>query len=255
MPAPGLSGSALDIIKSSLRKLNVYQSNETIPEDEAQDCLVALNLMLDSWNADGLTIYTTQYLDFPLTGGVTQLDGSKKFTLGDGGDFNMPRPAEIDGASILIMSNPQQPIEYNLPIYTTQDWKEKVPVKGVAGNLPVLAYDDGAFPLRNITFWPSITENIRFRVYSWQPLGQFASLRTSVSYPPGYMEAIIFNLAVRLAPDFQTSVTPETSALAMSTLARIKTSNSDDTQLHSDIRNNVMTGVQMRAELFGIPTI
>ncbi|HEY6022163.1 MAG TPA: hypothetical protein VIY48_20545 [Candidatus Paceibacterota bacterium] len=249
MAVPGSTMTALEVIKSGLRLLNVIQSGEDPQAEEANDSLVILNQMLDTWNGDGLTIFTTQITDFLLT------SLKQTYTLGEGGDFNMPRPAELDRCSILILSNPQQPIEYNLPIYTTQDWQSRVPVKTVQGNLPVLCYDDGAFPLRNITFWPNASDNIKWRLYSWQPLTQFGDLNGIAAFPPGYLEAIKYNLAVRLAPEFSTSVSAEVLALATSTLGQIKASNADDTQLRSDIKSSAMTGTQMRAELFGIATI
>ena len=44
--------TALDIIKGALRRINSYQSGETIAQPDAQDCLDTLNDLLDSWSTD-----------------------------------------------------------------------------------------------------------------------------------------------------------------------------------------------------------
>ncbi|MCU1301964.1 MAG: hypothetical protein JWQ87_2248 [Candidatus Sulfotelmatobacter sp.] len=246
MAVPGSTSSALDLIKGAMRNLNIYATGEEPSADEAQDALVILNQMIDTWNGEGLMIFTTVITDFPLT------SSKQIYTLGTGGDFNIARPAEIDRASIVILSNPQQPLEYPIPVYSTQDWQEKVPIKNVPGNLPLLIYDDGGFPLRTLTFWPVASDSTLFRLYSWQQLTQFNDLQQVASYPPGYMEALRYNLAIRLAPEFQKSVPPETAVLAMNAMAKIKTSNADDTQLRSDLSSS-STSSRMRSELFNIP--
>lgn len=246
MAIPGSTASALDIIKGALRSINVLASGEEPTGDEAQDALVILNQMLDTWSADGLNIFTEGITDFPL------VSSQQIYTLGSGGDFNIPRPAEIDRAAIVILSNPVQPLEYPIPIYTTQDWADKVPIKNVPGNLPLLVYDDGGFPLRTLTFWPVASDNTLFRLYAWQLLTQFTNLTTINGYPPGYQSAIRNNLAISLASEFGASVTPETEMLAVTTLASIKRANADDTQLRSDLGSSYDSS-RMRTELFNIP--
>ncbi|HEY6022465.1 MAG TPA: hypothetical protein VIY48_22165 [Candidatus Paceibacterota bacterium] len=252
MPYPGLELSALDFIKSSLRALNVIQSGEDPSAEEGNDCLQILNQMLDAWNSDGLTIFTIQINDFPL------VSTQQTYTLGSGGDFDMPRPAFIDRASVLITTNAPQPIEYVIPIYTTQDWQQKVPVKNVLGNLPLLVYDDGAYPFRNLTYWPAISDSNKARLYTWQSLTQFSNLTDLASYPPGYAEALISNLALRIAAvgGFQSNPSDDLRALAAKSLANVKMGNADDTQLRSDLNASALhSGAQMRAEIFNIPTL
>ena len=236
----------MDFIRRAMLSILVLGSGETPTQAEAQDGLATLGDMLDVWDSDGLMIFTTQITDFPLTG------AKQTYTLGAGGDFDMDRPAFIDRASIVLLSNPAQPLEYPIPVYTTQDWQEKVPIKNSPGNLPLLVYDDGAFPLRNLTFWPFATDNTTFRLYSWQRLSKFTDLTTAIAFPPTYAEAIRFNLAVRLAPEFGVSVSPEVASLAASSLAALKASNPDETKLRSDLRGSA-TGSRLRSELFNIP--
>jgi hypothetical protein len=246
MANPPTGQTANDLIRRALLMIGVLGSGEVPTGDESNDALLTLQDMLDAWNSEGLMIFTTQITDFPISG------AKQIYTLGAGGDFDIDRPAVIDRCSIILLSNPAQPLEYPIPVYTTQDWQEKVPIKNSPGNIPLLVYDDGGFPLRTLTFWPFATDNTKFRLYSWQQLTQFADLVTAHAFPPGYSEAIRYNLAVRLAPEFGMSVTPELVALALQSLAAVKSSNADDTQLRSDIRGSY-TPTRMRSELFNIP--
>lgn len=246
MAIPGTTMTALDLIKSALRSINVLAAGENPSADEGQDSLVILNQMIDSWNADGLMIFSEDINDFPLS------SNQQVYSYGPGGDFDAPRPVNLDRASIVILSNPAQPLEYPIPIYTDQDWQEKVPIKNVPGNLPLLIYDDGGFPLRNVTFWPVASDATLFRSYVWQKLTQFTSLQSIGAFPEGYIEAMRHNLAVRLAPEFQAQLSPATVELARSGLAVIKGGNADDTQLRSDLMTSE-TPSKMRSELFNIP--
>ena len=55
--------TALDIITSALRRINSYQPGETISNPDTDDCLEALNDLLDSWSTDKLQIYgTNEYI-------------------------------------------------------------------------------------------------------------------------------------------------------------------------------------------------
>lgn len=49
--------TALDVIKGALRRIVSYQSGEAIAAPDAQDCLEALNDMLDSWSTDHLSVF------------------------------------------------------------------------------------------------------------------------------------------------------------------------------------------------------
>jgi hypothetical protein len=246
MPVPGAQSTVQDLIKSALRSLGVLAQGEEPSAAESQDALVIFNQMVDTLNADSLNLFSETMDEFALSA------AKQTYTYGPGGDFNKPRPTYIDRASIVILSNPQQPLEFPIPIYTTQQWQEQVPIKNTPGNLPLLIYDDCAYPLRNITFWPFASDNTHFRSYTWQKLTQGTNLSTIIALPEGYAEMLKTNLAVRLAPEYQASVHPVTAMLAISTLATIKAANADDVQLHSDLTSS-NTPSKMRSELFNIP--
>jgi hypothetical protein len=221
-------------------------SGEETPLAMANESLAVLNDMIDGWNAERQAIFTTRSDDFPY------VLGKQSYTLGTGGDFNIPRPARIDAMSTILLNNPANPVEVPMAMYSVEDWQTQVPVKVVNGSIPLICYDDGGFPLRTLNFWPIPTEQPNaVRIYSWQALTQPATLDSVIAFPPGYAEAFRYNLAVRLAAEFTSPLTPTVATIAISSLARLKTMNAPDLSLRSDLVPDPAEW-NYKADLFGI---
>jgi hypothetical protein len=239
--------TALDLITSSLRLLNVLAAGETLDVGAANDALEVFNSMLDAWNADSLAIFTTRSDDFPF------VLGQQSYTIGTGGDFDIPRPPQIDSMSAILLTDPSNPVEVPLVSYSVEQWQQGIPVKNVDSSFPQIYYDDGGFPLRRIFFWPiPTTQPNSVRIYSWQALAAAATLQSDISFPPGYKEAFRFNLAGRLAPEYNVAVPPAVATIAIQGLARVKTMNAPELTLRSDLIGSV-DGYNYRADLFNIP--
>ena len=242
--------TAFDIITSALKLVGVLADGETPSDDTANQGLSVFNDMLDGWNAERQAIFTTRIDDFPLT------LAKQVYTLGAGGDFNIPRPARIDAMSAILLQNPDNPIEEPITLWTIQDW-QNIPVKNVPGSFPLGCYDDGGFPLRSLSMWPIPQDQpVSARIYSWQALGQPADPTSTVIFPPGYAMAFRYNLAVLMAAEF--GVTPDkydsqtVKTTAITSLARVKSINAPQVQMESDLVPN--TGeYNYKADLFGIP--
>ena len=242
--------TAFDVITSALRLIGVVAGDEQPSLGEANQSLTVFNDMLDAWNAERLAIYTTRSDDFPY------VLGQQSYTLGTGGDFDIPRPARIDAMSTIILEpDPSNPVELPITIFSVDDWQTKVPVKHVASSIPQICYDDGGFPFRTLNFWPyPVTQQNSVRIYSWQALAA-QTLAAAVSFPPGYAEAFRYNLGVRLAAEFGVAPTAYNAAtvqdLATKGLARIKTMNAPDMGIQSDLVP-WPAGYNYKADLFGI---
>lgn len=242
-----ITRTALEVVTRALRLIGVVAGGEETPIDMAGDALDTLNDMIDAWNAERLAIFTVGSNDFPF------ILGQQAYTLGSGGNFDMTRPARITGMSAILLSNPANPIEVPIAMYTVEEWQKEMPVKTVSGSFPQVCYDDGGFPFRTLNFWPIPTfQQNSCRIYSWQPLLLAPNFNTNITLPAGYSEAFRFNLAVRLAPEFNAPVSPELQAAATQSLARIKAMNAPLLDLKSDL---IATepGYNYKADLFGIP--
>jgi len=238
--------TAFDLVTSALRLIGVLADGETPSDVNANTGLSVLNDMIDAWNAERQAIFTTRSDDFPF------VLGQQSYTLGLTGNFNIPRPARIDGMSAILLDNPSNPIEVPLVMFTVDQWQTEVPVKVVDSSFPQICYDDGGFPLRTLNFWPiPTTQPNSVRIYSWQALAA-QTLVSVVSFPPGYAEALRYNLAARLGAEFNSPASSVVIALAQQGLARIKTMNAPELLLRSDLIASP-AGYNYKADLFGIP--
>lgn len=194
---PGLALNALQIITQSMTSLNVLASGEVPTAAEASDSLNTLNQMIDSWQAQRLTIFAISRQVFALT------LGQQVYQMGLGApDFNVPRPAKIDRVSIINLNNAVQPLELPIDYVTDTQWQQ-IPTKNILSALPQEVWDDQQFPYRNLSFWPIPSQApLQTAIYSWVALNQFPNLTTTFQFPPAYARAIRFNLAIDLFPEF-----------------------------------------------------
>lgn len=222
-----MSMKASDLIASSLRLIGVLASGENPSSNEQNDALASLNSLIDSWSNEQLLIPNKVREVFPLVG------GQQTYTMGTGGDFNTSRAQEIENC--LIQFAQTSPVA-ELPIkILTKDEYQGVIVKTLQSTFPLYVYNDGAYPLDNLNFWPvPSTSGNNVVLYSWKPLSQLATSTTSISLPPGYERALKYALAIELAQEYG-KVLPETTiALAIESKAGIKRINYRPSYLQVD---------------------
>ena len=189
-----MSTTAQTVINGAARLIGVMAEGETLTAGQSNDALLALNEMIDSWSTESLLIFAEVIETFALVG------GQQLYTWGATGNWNSARPQDISRANIQVLGTPMLN-EIPLEIINQDAWSG-IQVKGVSSSIPTKLYNDGQIPLTNVYLWPipSVANNIIF--YSWKPLAQFANLATSFVFPPGYLKAMRYNLAVTLAPEY-----------------------------------------------------
>jgi hypothetical protein len=208
------------ILYPALRKAGVTLGPQRTPSPaQYQDALDELNRLLGSLNTDRLFIYTIARYEYPLT-------GAKSFTIGIApqgqlADLNGPRPVTIDKANI-IYSMPE--IRRPLALLTDLQWSQIV-VQDIANTIPYALYDDYAYPLSTLYIYPQPVPGYILELYMWQVVPGFVTPDDIVLLPPGYEDALVLNLAVRLAPHFQRVVDPDVRNDAQKALMRIESIN------------------------------
>lgn len=209
--------TGIDLISSSLRLIGVLASGETPSGAEGADGLVILNQLIDEWNSERLSIFAITTHEFTLT------VNKQTYTMGTGGDFDVARPARIERASIIQLSNPSQPLELDIEILNEQGW-QAIPVKEITSTLPQVVYIDDAFPLRNLSYWQTPSIAVRTKLYAWTPLAVF-TLAGDTTLPPAYLKALRYNLAVDLAPEYGRTTPVEVAVQAASSKGKLKSLN------------------------------
>lgn len=92
-----MATSAKTIITASFFDCGLIAQNESIEDAAAEDALRRLNNMVSGWRTQFGTVLAIERIVFPLTA------NKQTYTIGIGGDFNVPRPVNtIPGAALLL---------------------------------------------------------------------------------------------------------------------------------------------------------
>lgn len=208
----------LDAITEALKEIGALAIGEVPTADEAQDALTVLNLMLDMWRTESLMIYNIIPNVFPLVA------GKGMYTLGTGGDFNIPRPDTIVDAYVRDANNN----DFKVGITTDSQEYSDIISKYVQSSIPTLLYDNGDYPLKQLQYWPVPSDgSYRAVLWTWGIISEFGTINDTINLPSGYKGAIVTNLALNLCDRYGKAPTATLTAKATATKGQIKRFNTD----------------------------
>lgn len=194
--------TALQLIKGALQTIGVLQEGETPSGIQATDCLATLNMMLDSWSIERLSVYALQDQTF------TWPSSTVSRTLGPSGQLAGTRPIQVDDATYFNVAG----VSYNLTQINREQY-DSIALKTANSPYPQWLYANPTMPDATLYLYPVPSQAIELHVISVQPLGEL-TLATVLSLPPGYLRALTFNLGCELAPQFGGTVTRKVERIA-----------------------------------------
>ena len=211
--------TAGDQINRSLRLLGVLAEGETPSASVSQDALMALNQMIDSWNTERLSTFVTQDQIFTWPAGeITR-------TLGPSGNFTGLRPILMDDAT--YYRDPGTNVSFGIKFINQQQY-DGIAVKTVTSTYPQVCWVNMGFPDITLTIYPKPTRDLEWHFVSVQELDRPANLTTVMYYPPGYLRAFTYNLAMEFAPEFGVEPSPQVTRIAMTSKRDLKRINNPD---------------------------
>ena len=205
-------------INRALRLLGVLAEGETPSASVSQDSLMALNQMIDSWNTERLSTFVTQDQVYTWPAGFISRD------LGPSGDFIGNRPILMDDATYYKAPNG---VSYGIKFINQQQY-DGIAVKNVTSTYPQVCWVNMGFPNITLTVYPKPTQDLEWHMISVQELDRPADLSTVMYYPPGYLRAFTYNLAMEIAPEFGVEPSPQVSRIAMTSKRDLKRINNPD---------------------------
>jgi hypothetical protein len=212
------------ILYPALRVAGVITgSGRSAAPEQLTDCLRTANRMLDAWNVSKLYVYCVQPFRFTLS------PPQPYYTVGPGGDFDMPsRPTQLDRVNLILPVEARTPLQ----ILSAAEWSS-LSIPTVESTNPTRCYLDKDWPLAKIYFYGTPTTAYDVELWCWQLLQRFqdtgdidADGAMEVSFPPGYEDAIVTNVGVRMAQQFRIPLDPAVVLEAAMMRANIKTPNS-----------------------------
>jgi hypothetical protein len=213
--------SAGDQINRAFRLLGILAEGETPSAAMSQDALMALNQMIDSWNTERLSVFSTQDQVFLWPAGV----GNQTRTLGPTGNFVGLRPILIDDAT--YFRDPGTNVSFGIKLINQQQY-DGIAVKTVTSTYPQVMFVNNTFPDTTLTIYPVPTRQLEWHFVSVEKLDEPATLATNLFYPPGYLRAFTYNLAMEIAPEFGVEPSPQVQRIAMTSKRNLKRINNPD---------------------------
>lgn len=211
------SSSAGEIIKGSLRLIGMLAEGEEPSADTMQDSITALNQMIQSWDTERLAVFGTrdQVFLWPAN--------EKTRTIGPTGDFVGSRPIEIDDSTYFI--DPSSKLSFGVKLINQQQY-DGIAFKTVTSTYPQVLWVNNSFPDMTMTIYPIPIKALEWHIISVEQLNEVDSVATDMYFPPGYLRAFRYNLAMELAPEFGVEPSPQVQRIAMTSKRNLKRINS-----------------------------
>jgi len=183
------------VIAGALRKLAVLPSGGTPTTTQVSDAVDALNAIVKAFQADGMPLWKISSQSF------NTVNGTASYTVGPSMTVNCPKPVRL----LQAFWTPADGTNTPLNVYNRYDFNN-LP-NGSDGNPVNLYYQ----PLRTngtITLWPTpdnSTTSITFHYQS--PYEDMDASTDDFDFPSEWIQALIYNLAWSLAPEYGTPPT------------------------------------------------
>ena len=198
-----------DFVRLAMQELGVLAAGDNPNAADYTDAIDWLNVMLRNWDADESLIPNLTSSSF------ATVAATATYTAGTAGTAFSTRPVRIVNAYVRW-----QGVDTQLVVQGKADYNS-IQNKTQAGPVRVLYYVP-SFPLGTIYF-----DRVPDQAYTIfcdlvNPVGDYASENTAIAVSPEYHIAIVYNLAVLMAPSYRVVLGPSTVALAKRSLERVQ---------------------------------
>jgi hypothetical protein len=214
-----MTTSAGDQINGAMRLIGMLAEGETPSAAASQDALSAMNQMIDSWNTERLSVFSTQDQIF------TWPASTQSRTLGPTGNFVGNRPVLLDDAT--YFRDAATNVSYGIKIINQQQYNG-IAVKTVTSTYPQVMWVNMTYPDIEMYVYPVPLRPLEWHFVSVEELTQPAVSATTLSFPPGYLRAFKYNLACEIAAEFGVEPSPQVQRIAMTSKRNLKRINNPD---------------------------
>jgi hypothetical protein len=177
-----------DLLTLALKMANVLGVGQVASAEDINDLFNLMNMMLAQWQR-------RRYMVYQLITASKQATGAISYTVGPGGDFNIPRPAKIESAYFRQNVGTPLPVSYPLEILRAREDYNRISIKDLNA-FPRYAFYDAGYPLGNLFVWPIPNNQYEIDITVMQQLQQFATINDQIALPPEYSAAIMWNVAL-----------------------------------------------------------
>ena len=218
----------INIIRRALRLLGVLATGETPDAPESADCLEVLNWMLQQWSDEKLFVYYMVNEIFNITA------NKGTYTIGPDAtqDFNTSLPTRIKSAFCRDFSSGYNN-DYKLELIPNDRYQD-IFQKGILTTYPKYLHYVRSYPYGQIQLWPIPTRTYSLGLSQWKQFKTYANLNDIICLPPGYKQALGYNLAVEMAGEYGQPLNPLIHQKALESKAIIKRVNFEAVLMSTD---------------------
>jgi hypothetical protein len=203
--------TGLQIITDALGEIGVIGEGETPNANMVALGLRVLNRMLDSLSNNSSWGYFVSTESYALT-------GQAFFTIGPTGDVVAPRPIAIETATVVVNG-----ITYPVKVIDNERY-DILTYKALTGAYTAAIYYEPTYPNGTVYCYPICSDaTLNMRVS--ESVKQFANELVQIDMPEGYEDAIVLNLATRLARSYGREVSKDLKMDAIKAMKAVTKTN------------------------------
>lgn len=209
------------IVNLALRDSGVAPAGLTPNAQMQQDALFRMQMMIDEWRANRLYVY--HLVDLPLI----CTDGKQSYTVGPGGDFNVPREPNVEDAFLRqVVPSTGTPVDFPLFVTRTRQDYDQIRLKSLRASPSSMLFYDAGWPLGAVYPWPIPSSNFELHIIMRAVLDNYWMDPTlTINLPNEYNRAIYANLVVNLCAAHRKPVHKVFERMATVTMKTIKRAN------------------------------
>jgi hypothetical protein len=179
------------VITGALRKLAALPQGGTPNAFQISDANESLNALIKAFHADGMPVWKITSTDFTVT------EDENTYTIGPTGDIVAVQPLKVIQALYTVEDGSGIPMN----VYNRYDFN-LLPVTDVTGT-PVTLYYQPLVDSGIIKLWPTPDDSTTVITIHYQaPYEDMDSSSNSFDFPNYWIQALIYNLAWSMAPEY-----------------------------------------------------
>ena len=181
-------------IEAALRTLGVLALDQTPSATEYTNALVKLNALIGEFRVKGLQVWQRTSYTMSLT------NGTSSYNIGSGQTLNTPYPLHLLQAVRLDANSGTR-----ITIDIIADYNFNLLPSNSSG-VPIQVTYQPKMNMGVIKVWPTpdsyAATNVTLQLTYLRPLEYFSASTDTADFPEEWVSAIIYGLAVRLAPEY-----------------------------------------------------
>ena len=195
--------TASEIITSAFELCRVYDAESALVPTSTQytRAIQALNFMLTAWQAHGLQLWSRKTTSFALS------EGTQTYTIGSGGTINVNKPIRIYNAWRRNTDD-----NTDVPLRLLSEKEYDLLNNKLQEGTPIAIYYDNRYESNSVqegstakgliyVYNPADSDhaaNSQIHIRYQRPFNDFDATSDTIDFPQEWMEAVKFNLALRL---------------------------------------------------------